>query len=351
MAIHLDVDGAYADTSFAPRLSAALGRVAAPDSYGEGPLVRECEAALAKLLGKERAVLFPTGTLANMVALDRLCGPRARRVLVHPDSHVMNDTGDSLAAVMGLTAVAAAPAGAGFPGQAVRDAAANARTGKVAQSLGAICIETPVRRRRNEAFPADLLADTIATARQLGIGLHLDGARLPIAAAASGRSMAAFSADYDTVYLSLWKMFGLPFGAVLAGPVGLLDGVEHDRRRHGGALPQLWPIAAVVLAEIDRLEPDWRRSLEWRDAFLLALAAVGGPAVVAAGDTPTNCFWLRPKSGVVAFKGRCKAADIVLGEIDGDLVLARANPTLLGESPEGVARRLAELDQGGRTPE
>lgn len=345
MAIHLDVDGAYADTSFAPRLSAALDRVAAPDSYGEGPVVRECEAALAKLLGKARAVLFPTGTLANMIALDRLCGPRARRVLVHPDSHVMNDTGDSLAAVMGLTAVAAAPAGAGFAGQAVRDAAASARTGKVAQSLGAICIETPVRRRRNEAFQDDLLAEAIATARQLGVGLHLDGARLPIAAAAAGKSMAAFSTDYDTVYLSLWKMFGLPFGAVLAGPVELLDGVEHDRRRHGGALPQLWPIAAVVLAEIGRLEPDWRRSLEWRDAFVDALAAADGPAVSAAGLTPTNCFWMRPKSGVVAFKGKCKAANIVLGDIDGDRILARANPTLLGESPENVAQRLAELDQ------
>jgi len=346
MAIHLDVDGAYADTSFAPRLSAALDRVAAPDSYGEGPLVRDCEAELAKLLGKERAVLFPTGTLANMIALDRLCGPRARRVLVHPDSHVMNDTGDSLAAVMGLTAVAAVPAGAGFPGQAVRDAAASARTGKVAQSLGAICIETPVRRRRNEAFPADLLADTVATARQLGIGLHLDGARLPIAAAATGKSMAEFSADYDTVYLSLWKMYGLPFGAVLAGPVDLLEGVEHDRRRYGGALPQFWPIAAVIMAEIGRLEPDWRRSLEWRDSFVHALVGIGGPAVLPAGVTPTNCFWLRPKSGVAAFKGRCKESGIVLGEIDGDRILARANPTLLGELPGKIAQRLAELDQG-----
>ncbi len=344
MAIHLDVDGAYADTSFVPRLSAALGRVAAPDSYGEGPLVRECEAALAKLLGKARAVLFPTGTLANMIALDRLCGPRARRVLVHPDSHVMNDTGDSLAAIMGLTVVAATPAGAGFPGQAVRDAAASARTGKVAQSLGAICIETPVRRRRNEAYPADLLADTIATARQLGIGLHLDGARLPIAAAAAGRSMAEFSADYDTIYLSLWKMFGLPFGAVLAGPVELLDGVEHDRRRHGGALPQLWPIAAVVLAEIDRLEPDWKRSLEWRNAFAHSLSMTDGPTLIPVGDAPTNCVWLKPNSGVATFKVKARESGIVLGDVDGDRVLIRANPTLLGNSPEDVARKLVEID-------
>ncbi|MBL8834399.1 MAG: hypothetical protein JNL71_18560 [Rhodospirillales bacterium] len=344
MAIHLEVDGAYADMSFAPRLSAALDRVAAPDSYGEGPLIRECEAALAKLLGKERAVLFPTGTLANMIGLDRLCGARARRVLMHPDSHVMNDTGDSLASVMGLTAIASKSQGSGFSGDAVRAAAASAKTGKVAQSLGAICIETPVRRRRNEAFPADLLADTIATARQLKIGLHLDGARLPIAAAVAGKTMAEFSADYDTVYMSLWKMFGLPFGAVLAGPVGLLDGIEHDRRRLGGALPQLWPIAAVVLAEIGRLEPDWRRSLEWRDLFMRGISSADGPEAIPAGDFPTNCIWLQPKSDVTTFKARCQEAGLILGDINGERVLIRANPTLLGTLPEEVARRFVELD-------
>jgi threonine aldolase len=344
MPIRFDVDGPYADTGFARRLAAAVDRVAAPDSYGEGPLIRACEAALARLLGKERAILFPTGTLANMIALDRLCGPRARRVLVHPDSHVMNDTGDSLAAVMGLTAVVAGATGAGFAGQAVRDSAANARTGKVAQSLGAICIETPVRRRRNEAFPPDLLADTIATARGLGIGLHLDGARLPIAAAAAGRTMAEFSADYDTVYLSLWKMFGLPFGAVLAGPAELLDGVEHDRRRHGGALPQFWPIAAVVLAEIDRLELDWRRSLEWRDAFARSLAMTDGPTLVSIGEVPTNCVWLKPKSGVATFKAKARDSGIVFGDVDGDRLLVRVNPTLLGEAPAEVAGKLCELD-------
>ena len=104
-----------------------------------------------------------------------------------------------------------------------------------------------------------------------------------------------------------------------------------------------------MLVEIGRLEPDWRRSLEWRDSFVRALASTDGPAVIAAGVTPTNCFWLRPKSGAAAFKGKCKAADIVLGDIDGDRILARANPTLLGESPEKVAQRLAELDRGGQT--
>lgn len=340
--IRLDVDGPYSDTGFARRLVAALGKADVPDSYGEGPLIRECETALAKALGKERAILFATGTLANLVALDRHCGRNARRVLVHPDSHVLNDTGDSLASVMGLTAAVAAPSGAGFAAGEIAAAVASARTGKVAQGLGAVCVETPVRRRRNAAFPAAMLAETVATARRAKIGLHLDGARLPIAAAAAGTTMAEFAAGYDTVYLSLWKMLGLPFGAVLAGPAGLLDGVEHDRRRHGGALPQFWPIAAVTRAELGNLEGDWRRSFEWLGAFERALAQAGCPATAAVDESPTNCIWLRPGNGPAAFKAKCGDAGIVLGDVEGDRVLVRANPTLLGNDPDALARTLAQ---------
>jgi threonine aldolase len=342
--IRLDVDGPYSDTGFARRLVAALDGAGTPDSYGEGPLIRDCEAALAKALGKERAVLFATGTLANLVALDRHCGRHARRVLVHPDSHVLNDTGDSLASVMGLTAAVAAPSGAGFAAPEIAAAVAGARSGKVAQGLGAVCIETPVRRRRNAAFPQAMLAETVAAARRAKIGLHLDGARLPIAATAAGTTMAAFAADYDTVYLSLWKMLGLPFGAVLAGPAALLDGVEHDRRRHGGALPQFWPVAAVTLAELDRLEGDWRLSFEWLRAFERALLETGGPATEAVDEVPTNCIWLRPGIGPAAYKAKCREAGVVLGDIDGDRVLVRANPTLRGTEPQALARILARAD-------
>jgi len=343
--VRLDVDGPYSDTGFARRLVASLDGAGMPDSYGEGPLIRDCEPALAKALGKERAVLFATGTLANLVALDRHCGRQARRVLVHPDSHVLNDTGDSLASVMGLTAAVAAPSGAGFAASEVAAAIARARTGKVAQGLGAVCIETPVRRRRNAAFPAAMLAETVVAARRAGIGLHLDGARLPIAAAAAGTTMAAFAADYDTVYLSLWKMLGLPFGAVLAGPADLLDGVEHDRRRHGGALPQFWPIAAVTRAELDRLEGDWRRSFEWLRAFEAALAQIGAPAVSAVDESPTNCIWLRPKADPAVFKAKCRDAGLVLGDVEGDRVVVRANPTLLGIEPQALARKMAAVDR------
>lgn len=340
--IRLDVDGPYGDASFAVRLAACAGRVDAPDSYGEGSLVQECERRLAQALGKERAVLFPTGTLANMVALDRLCPRHARRVLLHPDSHILNDTGDSLAANAGLMPVSGAADGAGFAADALTKALADARAGKVRQTIGTVAIETPVRRRHGEMFPAARLDAIVAEAKAARLTLHLDGARLPIASAARGISMEAFAAPYDTVYLSLWKMLGLPFGAVLAGPAALLDGVEHDRRRLGGALPQFWPIAAVTLAELERLEPDWKASFVWKDAFARALSEIG-VAIRPVGGEATNTLWLVPGGDAAAFKAACKKAGIVLGDTRGDAVLARANPTLLGRDPDDVARALSKI--------
>lgn len=326
--MQLHLDGPYGDTGFAGRLGALADQLGAPDSYGEGELVRRCEEALARALGKERALLFATGTLANLLALGRHCGRHHKRVLVHPESHLVNDTGDSLAAVGGLTAIIAEPDGAGFAAASIDAAVTRASSGRVAQGLGAVCIETPVRRLRNAAFPAAALDEVLAAARRHGLAAHLDGARLPIAAAAAGRSMASFAAPFDTVYLSLWKMLGLPFGAVLAGSAAVIDGMEHERRAHGGALAQFWPLAAVVLDELPALEPGWTQAFARLDQVKAALAAEQSLEVVPVGTERTNTFWLAPRQvDAATYRQRCRERGILLGDVEDGRVLVRANPS------------------------
>jgi threonine aldolase len=348
-AVRLDVDGPWhSPRDYARRLAAAAAALDAPDSYGEGAVVQAAEAALAAALGKERAVLLPTGTLTNLLALDRLCGRHRRRVLVHPDSHAMMDVGDGLASLAGITPVAAEPVGAGFAGEAVSRAAAVAASGKVAQGLGAVVVETPVRRLRNAAFPKGLLDGVVAAAAEAGVPLHLDGARLPVAAAAEGVTMAAWCRPYATVYLSLWKMLGLPFGAALAGPAELLEGIEHDRRRHGGAMPQLWPLAALVLAELGRLEADWADALARLDRVRALLEAAGDPAPEPVGTERTNTLWLRPRGmAAQAYRDRCAAAGLKPAEAVGDRVLIRANATWTAAAPEALADALVAAARGG----
>ena len=97
-----------------------------------------------------------------------------------------------------------------------------------------------------------------AEARRLGIGLHLDGARLFIASAYTGIPPADYAAPFDTVYVSLWKYFNSLNGAILAGPSALLDGMFNVRRMFGGALWNAWPFALLArhYAEgfVDRLK-------------------------------------------------------------------------------------------------
>jgi len=112
--------------------------------------------------------------------------------------------------------------------------------------VGAISIESPIRRLRGELFDYAEMQRISALAREKGIGLHLDGARLFMASAFSGISPAGYASLFDTVYISLWKCFNAMNGAVLAGPAKVIDGLFHVRRMFGGALWSAWPFAAVA---------------------------------------------------------------------------------------------------------
>lgn len=63
-----------------------------------------------------------------------------------------------------------------------------------------------------------------------------------------------------------------------------------------------------------------------------------------AGAETTNCVWLRPRGPAAAFKARCRAAGLVLGDVEGDRVLPRVNPTILARTPDAIVRTLVEVD-------
>ncbi|MBL8703013.1 MAG: hypothetical protein JNK67_31810 [Alphaproteobacteria bacterium] len=349
--VHLDMDSDDpSPAAYARRLAEAAGRAGeAADKYGEGEVVRAAERLIAERLGKERAVLFATGTLANMLALDRLCPRFARRVLVHPDSHVLADTGDGAASVMGLTLVNVQPSGAGFTAEAARRAIAESRVGRVKQGIGAVVVETPVRRQSNAIFPISDLDAVVAAARAEGVATHLDGARLPIAAQSAGRSIEAFCAPFDSVYLSLWKMLGLPFGAALAGSAGLLDSIEHDRRRHGGALPQLWSLAVMTLAHFDARLAQWPAIFAASAELRAALAREPLFTASPIGSEPTNAFWLEaPGLEPAALRRAARAEGLALPEPQGRRFAVRANASWFATTPPDIAVRLARAAAAAR---
>jgi threonine aldolase len=172
------------------------------DAYLLGGEVEAFEQEWAALLGKEAAVFMPSGTLANHLALRALAGDR-RRVIVPEMSHIYNDTGDACQTLSALTLLPVAPGRATFTVEDVRAVLTRTAGGRVATSVGAIAIESPIRRLSGQLFDWAEAQRITAFARDHGIGTHLDGARLFIASAYTGIAPRDYAAPFDTVYVSL----------------------------------------------------------------------------------------------------------------------------------------------------
>ena len=297
-----------------------------PDDYSRGGVVEELETRAAAALGKEMAVWLPTGTLANHLAVRMLAGTR-RRVLVQAESHLYNDSGDCAQTLSGLNLVPLAPGHATFTQQDVEQAASASALGRVAAPIGAIQIETPVRRRQGERFDFEEMRKISAWARSRGIGMHLDGARLFLESAYTSRPVAEYTALFDTVYVSMYKYFNAASGAVLAGPKALLADLYHPRRMFGGGLPHVWPFAAVALHYLDGFEKRYRLAVETSETVIAALKKDGifGVERVPNG---TNIFRLHV-DGVNApvYQVRLEQAGVSARTPTGDWLTLQVNET------------------------
>ena len=298
----------------------------APDDYSRGGVVEKLEARMAALLGKEAAVWLPTGTLANHLAVRMLAGNK-RRVLVQAESHLFNDCGDCAQTLSGLHLIPLAPGRATFKLEEVERASSDSQLGRVVTPIGAVQIETPVRRRDGERFDFGEMKKIAAWARERGIGLHLDGARLFLESGYTRRPVAEYAALFDTVYVSMYKYFNAAAGAILAGPKALLADLYQTRRMFGGGLPHVWPYAAVALHYVDGFERRFRSAVETSEAVIAALRADSNFTVETVPNG-TNVFRLRTH-GVNApvYQGRLDAARISTRTPTSDWLTIQVNET------------------------
>ena len=291
--IHFRSDGLALSPAEYARLLARLaenGRIVA-DEFSRDGIVTQLEERIAAMLGKEAAVFLPSGTLANHLAL-RLLARNGRRVLVQRESHIYNDAGDCTQELSGLTLIPLAPERATFDLAEAEAEVARAEDGRVATPIGAISIESPVRRVGGEVFDFTEMQRIAAFARERGIGLHLDGARLFLARPYTGITPQTYAALFDTVYVSLYKYFNAAGGAVLAGPRHLLENLYHQRRMFGGGLRQAWPYAAVALHYLDGFAERFGRAAAAADNLFGALQEQGCCEIVRSAAA-TNVTRLR----------------------------------------------------------
>ena len=287
------------------------------DSYSNGGTVEHLEQRLAALLGKERAVFMPTGTLANHLAVRALAGGTGRAV-VQAESHLFNDSGDCVQTLSAITLMPLAPGQSTFTLDALQEVVGRTASGRVARPVSVISIETPVRRRYGETFDEREMERVTDYARREGIRLHLDGARLFLQSAYTGIDVAEYARPFDTVYVSLYKYFNAVSGAILAGPRALLDDMYHTRRMFGAGLPGVWPFAAVALHHVSGFVDRFRDAVAVSEAFIAQLTQHDA-FTVERMTGGTNLFRLSVAApDLVVFRRRLRDQGVDLGGASSD---------------------------------
>ncbi|MFD3517836.1 threonine aldolase family protein [Streptomyces sp. NPDC058657] len=216
------------------------------DLYGDG-VVEELERRTAALLGTEAAAFFPTGTMAQQVAL-RCWAARTGNpvVALHPQSHPEQHERGAFSAVSGLRTVHPTTEPRMPTADEIRD---------FEEPFGALMLELPLREPGFVLPDWEGLTATVAAARERDAVVHFDGARLWECTPHFGRSLAEIAGLADSVYVSFYKSLGGMSGAALAGPRTLIEEAKTWRHRYGGQLFHQYPAALSALLGLARELP------------------------------------------------------------------------------------------------
>ena len=245
-----------------PAMREAIARAeVGDDQFGDDPTVRGLEERVAELLGKDRALFFPSGIMANETALMTLCAPGSE-VVVEARGHIV-DWEDGAPAQLAQVLLRAVATPDGLLTPELVETAIRAPS-PVQPRTSLVEVENTHNAAGGKIMPLETMRAIRAVAQRHDLPVHLDGARLWNASVATGVPLADFAAQADTVMVSLSKGLGCPVGSLLAGPRHIMDCAWRNRRRLGGAMRQSGILAAAGLYALDhhveRLAQDHART-------------------------------------------------------------------------------------------
>jgi threonine aldolase len=210
------------------------------DVYAERGPVAEVERQVAELLGKPAVAFFPSGVMAQQAAL-RVWTDRthSKRVAIPDLSHLLKHEDDGPRRLHGFEFEFLTTG---------RETATAEGLRALGPGLGAALVELPLRDAGCLLPTWEELGELSAAARELGVPLHADGARIWESQPFYDRPLAEIAAQFDSVYVSFYKGLGAPAGAALAGPADVVDEVRQWRHRHGGTMFSSMPYAVAARA-------------------------------------------------------------------------------------------------------
>jgi threonine aldolase len=226
-----------------PGMREAMARAdVGDDVYGEDPSVNALEARVAEMMGKEAGLFVPSGTMSNQLAVKAHTEP-GDEVILERGAHIANNESGAPAV---LSSVMLQPID-GTRGALPVEAVARAIRARTMHTPGTalVCVENTHNRAGGAVYPLGALRAVSAAAREKGVRVHLDGARLFNAVVATGTPVRDFADCADTVSLCLSKGLGAPVGSVLSGPRPVIDRARRFRKMWGGGMRQAGVLAAA----------------------------------------------------------------------------------------------------------
>ncbi|MDH3270036.1 MAG: aminotransferase class I/II-fold pyridoxal phosphate-dependent enzyme [Gemmatimonadota bacterium] len=285
------------------RAAMATARVG-DDVYGDDPTVAELERRTAELLGKEAAVFVPTGSMSNQIALRTHTEP-GDLVLIERHAHIVINEGGAGAALSGVTMRPLDSEHGVFGPEAVVGALGRPHPFNPT-TLGSpprlLCLENTHNAGGGTVWPLERLRAVCAVGREHGLRLHLDGARLWHATAASGVSERDFSEPFDSVNVCFSKGLGAPVGSALAGSTEIVERARRFKQQYGGGWRQAGILAAAALYALEHHREGLRRDVEAAKRFAAVLAEIDGVQL----DVD------RVRSNIVRFRVDVDAGDVAV---------------------------------------
>ncbi|MEO7457557.1 MAG: GntG family PLP-dependent aldolase [Gemmatimonadaceae bacterium] len=316
-----------------PAMRRAMAEAEVGDDVLDGdPTVLRLEARMAELLGMEAALFFPTGSMANMTGV-AVHAPLGSEAVLDENAHIIHGEMAGAAALFGVQ-VRQAKVGEGRLVMNADDLQRAIRApSKHDPSISVICFENTHNGAGGKVTSLADLRAMRAVADAHGIPVHMDGARLWNASAATGVPLADFASTAHTVMLSFSKGLGCPVGAILAGERTAIRRAHAIRKRLGGGMRQSGILTAAALYALDhnmdRLVEDHANAKRFADI----VSAAPGAKVVAPD---TNIVMIDLEGGI-------QSQDVI--------ERAERNGVLVSEWHPTCVRAVAHLDVDTRTME
>jgi threonine aldolase len=242
------------------------------DVYSDDPTVNSLEERVAALFGKEAGVFTPTGSLANQLAIRMLVAP-GEELIAETNSHIVRAELGAAAVFSGIT-TRTWPAKNGL--LVAKDALEIARpnSGPYLVSTTAIAVENTHNFGGGTVQPLEEIKALRKGADEIGVALHLDGARIWNAHVASGVALNEYGKYFDTISVCLSKGLGAPIGSVMLSTKERVTKARIWRKRYGAGMRQVGLLAGAAHYALDnniaRLSEDHRRAKE----LAVAIAAI-----------------------------------------------------------------------------